>query len=277
MKPIRMAAPVCHLCGAEVRTHFSATLLGKHEAPYLYCAACDHVYVDNPAWLDEAYSDAIAAEDTDIAARNVFMALRLAAIGYFVLGDRGKGTYVDVAGGYGLLTRLLRDLGFDCYWSDPYAQNLFARGFECRPGQGPHLAVSAIEVLEHTTHPLDFIRESLSTHPSDVFIFSTEVYPDGQPPAPEQWGYYAFETGQHIAFFSRQGLRRLARRLDMHYHPSGRLHIFSKRPLPSWRLKLASHRLFIVPLALFAGFRLGSRRGRDQSALRKQAAQTRAQ
>lgn len=253
---------------------FSATLLEKHEASYLYCAACDHLYVDHPTWLDEAYSEAIAAEDTDIAARNVFMALRLAAINYLVLGDRGQGRYVDVAGGYGLLTRLLRDLGFDCYWSDPYARNLFARGFEYPPRHGPCLAVSAIEALEHTTNPLDFIRESLAAHPSEVFIFSTEVYPDGQPPAPDQWGYYAFETGQHIAFFSRRGLRHLARRLDMHYYPSGPLHIFSKRPLSSWRLKLAAHKLFVVPLALFAGFRLGSRRGRDQRALRRQTAQT---
>lgn len=250
---------------------FSATLLGKYEAPYLYCSSCDHVYVDNPLWLDEAYSEAIALEDTDIASRNVFMALRLAAIDYLVLGDRGKGRYVDVAGGYGLLTRLLRDLGFDCCWSDPYARNLFARGFECRPGHGPYLAVSAIEALEHATNPLDFIRENLAAYPSEVFLFSTETFPDGHPPRPNQWGYYAFDTGQHIAFFSRQGLRRLGRHLGMHYYPSGRLHIFSKRPLSNWRIRLASHALLIVPLALFAAHRLGSRRGRDQMALRNQA------
>lgn len=271
-----MTSPSCHLCGNETRTLFSATLLGKHEAPYLYCADCDHVYVDDPNWLDEAYSEAIAAEDTDIAARNVFMALRLAAIDYFVLGDRGQGTYVDVAGGYGLLTRLLRDFGFDCYWSDPYAQNLFARGFECRPGQGLHLAVSAIEALEHTAKPLDFIRENLTAHPSEVFIFSTAVFPDNRPPHPGQWGYYAFDTGQHIAFFSRQGLERLARRLGMHYQASGRLHLFSKRRFPNWRLRLAGHPLLVVPLALFAAWRLGSRRGRDQMALRRRAQETRA-
>lgn len=271
-----MTVPSCHLCGTGTRTLFSATLLGRHEAVYLYCPACDHLYVDAPTWLDEAYSEAIAAEDTDIAARNVFMALRIAAIGYFVLGDRGQGKYADVAGGYGLLTRLLRDFGFDCYWSDPYAQNLFARGFESHPGQGPYLAVSAIEALEHTTQPLDFIRESLAAHPSDVFIFSTAVFPDNRPPRPEQWSYYAFDTGQHIAFFSLQGLERLARRLGMHYQVSGRLHLFSKRRLPNWRLWLTGHPLLIVPLALFAAWRLGSRRGRDQRMLRRRAETSRA-
>ncbi len=267
-----MTKEKCHLCGNEVGVLFSATLLGKYEAPYLYCAACDHVYVDNPAWLDEAYSEAIADEDTDIAARNVFMALRLAALNYFVLGDRGQGRYVDVAGGYGLLTRLMRDLGFDYYWSDPYAKNLFARGFECDPADAPYLAVSAIEALEHTTHPLDFIRTNLAAHQSDVFMFSTEVFPDDRPPRPDQWSYYAFETGQHIAFFSRRGLHRLAQRLGMHYYPLGRLHLFSKLPLPVWRLKLTSLKPFIVPLALFSAARLGSRRGRDQSVLRHRAA-----
>lgn len=266
------APTACHLCGNETRPLFSATLLGQYSAPTLYCPECDHVYVDAPTWLDEAYTEAIAAEDTDIAARNVFTALRLAAFHYLVLGDRGQGRYVDVAGGYGLLTRLMRDLGFDYFWADPYAPNLFARGFEYPAGSGPCLAVSAIEVLEHTTDPLEFVRTSLITHASDVFVFSTEVFPDGQPPRPEQWGYYAFGTGQHIAFFSRRGLRRLGQRLGMHYYPLGRLHVFSRRPLSAWRRQLASHKFLIVPLALFAAFRLGSRRGRDQSSLRKRNA-----
>lgn len=257
----------CHICNAETRTLFTATILHKHEAAYHYCAECDHIFVDQPTWLDEAYSDAIVREDTDIAVRNVFTALRLAAFNYLVLGDRGQGKYVDVAGGYGLLTRLMRDLGFDCYWSDQYAANLFARGFEYDPALGACLAISAIEVLEHTTHPLDFIRQNLLDHQSDSLIFTTEVFADNRPPAPRDWGYYAFETGQHIAFFSRKGLSLLASKLGLHYYPLGRIHVFSKRALPTWKLRLASNKLLVVPFALFAAFRLGSRRGKDQALL----------
>lgn len=266
----------CHLCNAETRTLFSATVLIKHEAAYHYCAECDHIFVDQPSWLDEAYSDAIVWADTDVAVRNIFTALRLAAIYYLVLGDRGHGKYADVAGGYGLLTRLMRDLGFDCYWSDRYAKNLFARGFDYDAQQGACLAISAIEVLEHSINPLEFIQQNLIDHQTDTLIFTTEVFPDGNPPLPNKWGYYSFDTGQHIAFFSRKGLARLAKRLDMYYFALGRLHVFSKKPLPAWKLKLASHKLMVIPIALFATYRLGSRRNKDQTIIRQQASQHRA-
>lgn len=259
----------CHICDAGTRTIFTATLLEKHLVPFQYCEDCDHIFVDQPTWLDEAYSEAIASEDTDIAVRNILTALRLAAINYFVLGDRGQGKYVDLAGGYGLLTRLMRDLGFDYYWSDRYAKNLFARGFESDQRHETHLALSAIEVLEHTTNPLKFIQQNLNDHQSDTIFFTTETFPDNEPPAADKWGYYSFDTGQHIAFFSRVGLSRLAKRLGMHYYPSGRLHIFSKNALSAWRLKLASLKFLVTPIALFAASRLGTRRGKDQSYVRK--------
>ena len=266
----------CHLCSAETRTLFTTTILNKHEAAYHYCAECDHIFVDQPTWLEEAYSDAIVETDTDVAVRNIFTALRLAAIYYLVLGDRGHARYADIAGGYGLLTRLMRDLGFDCYWSDPYAENLFARGFEYDATQGACLAISAIEVLEHTTNPLEFIRQNLIDHHADILVFTTEVFPDGCPPCANEWGYYAFDTGQHIAFFSRKGLSRLANKLGLHYFPLGRLHVFSKKPMPAWKLRLASHKLMVVPIALFAAYHLGSRRNKDQTFIRKQMRQNQA-
>jgi len=266
----------CHLCGNETKVIFTATALRKYEAQSHYCAECDHIFVDQPTWLDEAYSDAIVWDDTNIATRNILTALRLSAIYYLALGDRGHGKYVDVAGGYGLLTRLMRDLGFDYYWSDRYEKNLFARGFDYDSHQPSCLAVSAIEVLEHTTDPIEFIQQNLSAHRSDIFVFTTEVFPDNSPPPANKWGYYSFETGKHIAFFSRNGLARLAKRLDMQYYSLGRIHLFSKKSLPSWRLKLASNKLMVIPIALYAAFRLGSRRGRDQMIIRKQKSRSRA-
>jgi Nif-specific regulatory protein len=42
------------------------------------------------------------------------------------------GTVVDCAGGYGILVRLLRDYGVNALWSDPYCENVLAKGFESR-------------------------------------------------------------------------------------------------------------------------------------------------
>lgn len=271
MSPASPTAPVaCRLCGTPTPALFSATVLNRYVVPYHYCRGCDHVFVDQPTWLEEAYTEALAAEDTDVAARNIFTALRLAAFCYAVLGDRGEGKFVDVGGGYGLLTRLMRDLGYDYYWSDRYAKNLFARGFDANVREGASTAVSAIEVLEHLPDPRAFIRRTLAEQRSDTLVFTTEVFADGHPPAPADWSYYAFSTGQHIAFFSRRGLDRLARQLGMWYYPAGRLHVFSARRLPRWKLWLASRMPLAVPLALLAAARLGSRRGRDQVLVRRQ-------
>lgn len=134
----------CRLCNAESSFLFEQTVMGKHPARYRFCRNCDHVFVQDPHWLDEAYSDAIVASDTDIAARNIFTSLRLAALLYLAFNERGQGRYADVAGGYGLLTRLMRDLGYDFYWSDPYAKHILARGFEYDGAMGSCSAVTAI-------------------------------------------------------------------------------------------------------------------------------------
>lgn len=78
---------------------------------------------------------------------------------------------------------------------------------------------------------------------------------------PWSMGILRIRNGTAHRFFSPgERLRRLARRLDMHYYPSDRLHIFSKRPLSNWRLKLASHKS-LNPARWPApdGFRLSNR------------------
>jgi hypothetical protein len=257
----------CRLCHAESKPHFQARVLGEHDAEYRYCAPCDHVFAADPHWLAQAYSDAIVQADTDIAVRNILTALRLSAILYFAFPERGRGTYVDVAGGYGLLTRLMRDVGFDYRWSDPYAQNLFARGFEHNETTGPCDALSAVEVLEHTIDPLEFLRSNLARHQSDTILFTTQVFADGQPPGAREWDYYSLNTGQHIAFFSTRGLRTLGERLGLTYHGLGRIHLLTRRHLSTTRLALAAHRALALPLTVLAARQLGSRRGRDQTEL----------
>ena len=247
----------------------------KYEANYHYCRPCDYVFAPGAHWLAEAYSEAIVDSDTDIAARNIFTSLRIAALLYLAFQERGQGRYTDVAGGYGLLTRLMRDLGFDFYWSDSYAKNLLARGFEYDEMLGSCNAVTAIEVLEHTVDPAGFIRDNLAHCKSDTLIFTTEVFPDGKAPPADQWSYYAFETGQHISFFSARGLAILGERLGLQYVRQGRLHILTRQTLSPFRVALASKPWASLPLALYAARQFGSRRNADQSLLLSRASRTR--
>jgi hypothetical protein len=264
----------CPLCGDRSKTLFVRKVLGKYEANYDFCTPCDYIFVPNVYWLEEAYSEAIADIDTDIGVRNILNSLRLSAFLYFSMNDRGSGRYVDVAGGYGLLTRLMRDLGFDFYWSDPYAKNDFSRGFEYKKDIGPCKAITAFEVLEHTLNPFNFIKDRLEECQSETIIFTTETFQDGEPPSPEAWSYYAFDTGQHISFFSERGLRKLAGRLGLLYRRQGRFHAFSHSDLAGFWSVLSSNKYFVLPLALFAAWRLGSRRNSDQTMLLKRIRST---
>jgi len=238
---------VCKICGSTLSHAFNVIVLGKYDASYNYCEACGFLSAENPYWLEEAYSSAIASTDTGLVSRNFFYANKLAVILYFIMRERGDGRYVDVAGGYGMLTRVMRDYGFDFYWSDKYCENLMARGFEYSPQMGICRAITAFEVLEHTEDPIDFIVNALKYWKTDTLIFSTELF-EGTPPIPGQWGYYSFETGQHIAFFQRRTLQSLAFKLGLNFSSNGWLHVFSKIKINEALLKAYTGRVSILAM-----------------------------
>jgi hypothetical protein len=152
------------------------------------------------------------------------------------------GRYVDVAGGYGVLTRLLRDRGFDAYRTDKYCANLFSIGHEPFDGMQAQ-ALFAFEVLEHVTDPLAFLREELARYQCGSMVFSTLTF-SGSAPAPGWW-YYSLDTGQHVSFYQPRTLDLLASQLGCEYtriHEG--LHLFMARPLAPWlRRALRSRRV----------------------------------
>lgn len=235
---------------------FRSLVLNRHDVAYYHCAQCGLLQTEEPYWLDEAYSDAIAVADTGLVARNVSLASRLAALLY--LRFEPTGAYLDVAGGYGMLTRLMRDYGFDYYWDDKYCQNLLARGFESDNSPKPIVALTAFEVLEHIHDPLTFIRGLLDQHDCRTFIFSTELYEGDEPPA-KDWWYYVFDTGQHISFYQRRTLERIASQLDLNFYSFRGLHVMTERVIKRGlvlQLMLGRLAALITP---FIQRRLGSR------------------
>ena len=253
---IRGYAPVkpCAICDAAMAQAFSATVLKKHEVAYYRCSECGLLQTEEAYWLDEAYRDPIAAADTGLIQRNLSIAARLSSLLYFCLEP--KAAYLDAAGGYGMLVRLMRDIGFDFYWDDKHCENLLARGFESDKAGRKYSALSAFEVLEHVPDPVAFVSDLMERHGVRTLIFSTQTY-DGDIP-PKDWWYYAFETGQHISFYQPRTLAMLAKRLDLRFLSANGLHVFTDSPERFRHLKLLTGKL-AYPAAVYARLRLGSK------------------
>lgn len=216
----------CPLCLRSLSWFGDGMVLDHVPVRYLRCDGCGSVVLPHPDWLDEAYSHAISPLDVGLLERCVQMANITTAL-VFAQGLR-RGKFLDFAGGYGTLTRLMRDRGFDFRHHDPLCQNLFAQGFEAGVTER-HDLVTAFEVLEHLTDPVATLAEVVRS--TDHLLVTTQVLPNPVPP-PGSWGYYAEEAGQHITFYSVSGLRALGGRLGMQLTTSGRsVHMFHRRPL----------------------------------------------
>jgi hypothetical protein len=227
---------LCRICGSNTRAAFTQKVLRKYDCSYYLCSNCGGLQTEDPYWLEEAYASPVAAADTGILLRNLYLA-RVTSVLLFFLFDR-HGRFLDAAGGYGILTRLMRDVGFDYYWTDEYSPNLTARGFEADTGPGgPYTAVTAFEVMEHLPDPVAFVAKLLESTGTDTIIFTTELFA-GMPPAPEAWYYYAFATGQHVSFYQRSTLELIGKRFGMHFYSSGMMHIWTRAKLNPLALRV---------------------------------------
>jgi hypothetical protein len=241
----------CRICSSDTSPAFTHQVLDKYDCRYYFCDNCGGLQTEEPHWLDEAYASPVAAADTTMLWRNLYLSRAISVLLYFLFDHRGR--FLDAAGGYGVFTRLMRDIGFDYYWYDKYSPNLTAQGFDADAGPGaPYTAVTAFEVMEHLTDPIGFVAELLESTGTDTIIFTTELF-DGGPPPPDEWMYYAFATGQHITFYQRRTLELIGKRFGMQFHTSKTrwwflggmgLHIWTRKKINplAWRL-LASPRV----------------------------------
>ncbi len=166
------------------------------------------MFAADPVWLERSYEDAITKLDVGLLDRSIMMSNVVVAL-LRALRLR-EGPFLDWAGGYGTLTRLLRDRGYDFRHYEPNAKNIFAAGFEASVENSSYGLVTAVEVLEHLPDPVSSL--SPVSRASDLLLATTQVLPDPAP-KPGEWWYYTPETGQHISFFTREALETLARRL----------------------------------------------------------------
>ena len=216
--PAAQAVGACRLCAGLLQPRFTQRLLQRHEVAYYVCSDCGSLQTETPHWLEEAYSQNLSNLDTGAAQRN----LRNLAACYAVARVLGLQRLLDIGGGDGLLCRLLRDRGLNCYVRDKYARPTYAQGFDEPDFDRPEM-VMAFEVFEHLPQPAAELPAFFASGPQAVLI-STELY-TGQGP---DWPYLAPESGQHVFFYSPQALALVAQQQGYTLLLSGEFTLFLK-------------------------------------------------
>lgn len=192
----------CRLCGGQLIERFRSEVLCKYNIQYCECLECGSLQTEMPYWLPEAYCDSLSSLDTGAAQRNIQNSQACYAITK-LLGLRDA---LDFGGGDGLLCRLLRDYGINCYVNDRYAKPSYAQPFTSPDFVRPDLIV-AFEVLEHFEYPASDLEALFALHPR-ALLMSTFIY-EGQG---KDWWYISPESGQHVFFYSQKALEMVARK-----------------------------------------------------------------
>lgn len=222
----------CRCCYNIIKKRLFSARLFKKDINYFECDNCGYVQTEQPYWLKEAYHSTINYSDTGILVRNLSN-LSL-VISTLTMMKMRSCSVVDFAGGHGFLVRLLRDMGINALWSDPYCENLVARGFEYNYKSKVNL-VTAFETFEHFLNPCDEVIKMLKIAPN--ILFTTNII-SSPAPAVNDWWYYGLEHGQHIGFFRVKTLKFIADELDLHLISDGHgRHLFSKKKYfyPIWK------------------------------------------
>jgi len=217
---------ICKVCNNESSYTFTTKVLKKYDVKYFHCTSCGFLQTEDPFWLKESYSSAIGSGDTGIIKRNRTFINRTSVLLRLLFDKEGR--YLDYAGGHGIFVRAMRDIGFDYYWSDKYAENLYAGGFEY-DGSDEIDLVTAFECFEHFENPAIDIKNILGI--STNVLFSTRTF-TGSPPNPQKWWYYSLDDGQHISFYSTQTLRFLASKHNLNLCTDNKsFHLLSEKKI----------------------------------------------
>jgi hypothetical protein len=224
----------CKVCELPSALFGETDVLRKYRVRYFRCEACGFIQTEEPYWLGEAYSTAIANQDVGIMQRNLANCELTSAVLKLLFPDVSRA--VDFGAGHGVLVRFMRDRGFNFHWFDPHATNDYARGFEHQEGS-TYDFLTAFEVLEHLNNPVSELAKLMEL--SDNVFVSTYTVPQ---PAPglSDWWYYSPTCGQHIAFYTKEALQLLANRFGRTLLSVGPYHLFSKQPKNEFMFRLAT-------------------------------------
>ncbi len=212
----------CKICSGTTNKIFSEEILKTYPADYYQCENCDFIQVNNPTWLEEAYSNTITLLDIGMIYRNLILEKKTELIIDTCFHDAEK--FLDYGGGYGMFVRLMRDKGYNFYRQDKYTENIFCKFFDLEDsGTDRFDLLTAFELFEHFENPMEEIKKMFEY--SDNILFSTELAPKDNI---KNWWYIAPETGQHLSFYTEKSLQYVAQKFNVNYYKiNNGLHLFS--------------------------------------------------
>lgn len=237
----------CPICGETATPLFRITVRQSIDTHVVQCNGCTFTFLPQSDWLHASFGDELQREDVGALDRNLLVADFLRPL-IRSLSNQDI-TCVDWGGGYGLLSRLMRDRGINFHNYDEHTKQLF---------YSPAIATSdevfdlltLIEVSLHFTDPVEDFRKLMSR--SSLVFFTCVVPPD---PIPSDWWYLMPRTGQHVAMYPIESLRRIAEILDVGLVTDGRFfHLFHSRPVSLRTRALFKSRLLAFSLAQLMEF-----------------------
>ena len=225
----------CRLCSKNISAPIFSNIIFGKSVFYFDCNVCGYVQTEYPTWLGETYSEMMTDSDTGVMLRNLSnVSLTLATL---TLINKRNLPVVDYGAGYGVLVRLLRDIGINASWLDPYSKNLVAKGFEySNTGKKRKKValVTSFETFEHFINPLKEMNKIILI--SSNILLTTELVSD---PVPKDWWYYALDSGQHIGFYRLKTLQYIAKKFNLNLLSDGvSIHFFSKKKYSYFLWKL---------------------------------------
>lgn len=223
----------CKICNSQTSKIGTKLVLKKHSVSYYKCESCGFIQTETPFWLNEAYARPINLSDTGLLARNIYISKITLCLIYFFFDKNNK--FLDVAGGYGVFTRLMRDFGLNFFWSDPYTKNLFSSTFEDEKHLNKYELITSFESFEHFENPVLEFEKMLKI--SKNILFSTELQPKNVN-LDSNWFYWGFDHGQHIAFHSQNSLAYLAKSKGLNFYSFNNLHLITEKKLNYFFYKL---------------------------------------
>lgn len=226
----------CKICKNNSEKLFEKVILQKYKTNYYKCTNCSFMHTDEPFWLSEAYTSAITSLDIGLLGRNNLLKKDISMVIDCCFPDAKN--FLDYAGGYGAFTRLMRDAGYNYYNQDDYCENIFAKHFDIKDSNIEKFdVVTGFEVLEHFNNPLEEIKAVFEY--ADNAIFSTELVSENISDI-ENWWYLTEETGQHIAFYTIDSMKCIAKLFNKNYYcRNSNIHVFTANKLKDYQIDYA--------------------------------------